>query len=84
MTKGARTENGETIVPSTNGIGRSGQVHAKKKKIKLNPQHMPHTKINSRWIKDFNISHDARKALEENLSRKISDILCSNIFTDVS
>ena len=41
-------------------------------------------KIDSRCIKDLNISHDTTKVLEKNISRKISDIPHSNIFTDMS
>ena len=52
--------------------------------MKLNLQLTPHTKLNSRWIKDLNISHDTIKVPEENISGKISDVPCSNIFTDMS
>ena len=43
-----------------------------------------YTEINSRLIKDINISHNTIKVLEEKIGRKISDIPRSNILTDTS
>ena len=52
--------------------------------MKLDPQPIPYTRINSRWIKDLNISCDIIQVLEENIGTRFPDIPHSNIFADIS
>ena len=61
-----------------------GDLDSYMQKNELDHQLTSYTKINSRWIKDLNISCDTIRVIEGNIGRKISGIPHSNIFTDIS
>ena len=69
-------------VTSKNGDGKTRQPHAKE--WKLDHYLTPYTKINSKWIKNLNITKEVIKVLKENMGSKVLDTGLGNDFLSLT
>ena len=82
MTKQERLPTGKKTVSSINGAGKNSAAMCRR--MKLDHSLTPYTEINSKWMKDLNVSQDSIKILEENTGNTLFELGHRNFLQDTS
>lgn len=80
MTEEQKQYNEEKTVFLTNSVWTSRHPHAKK--MNLDPDLTPFTKINIKWITGQNARYKTIKLLKDNIGENLNDLVHDNDFLD--
>jgi hypothetical protein len=73
LTRELKPCSGKKTAFSTNGAGTTGGYHVVTR-MQIDPFLSPYTKVKSKWIKEFHITPETLKLIEEKVGKSLKDM----------